>query len=159
VPSRITWTFYGEAQLDRTLGRVEVAAADVSPAWEVIAEQFLAAEREQFASEGGFGSGGWAPLSEHYAAWKAVHYPGEKILHRTGELEASLTEGPEIRVIEAHMMVLGSAVEYGRFHQGGGPNLPRRRPIELPEMLRRSWIKVVQRYLVTGGLRPGGEIV
>ena len=158
MPSRITWTFYGEAQLDRTLARVELAAADASPAFEVIAEEFLVAERQQFASEGGFGSGGWAALSDDYAKWKARHYPGAKILHRTGDLEASLTEGPDIRVIEPHFMILGSSVSYGRYHQEGTARMPRRRPIELPEALRRGWVKVLQRYLITGGLR-GDEIV
>lgn len=158
MPSRVTWTFYGEAQLDRTLARVELAAADASPAFEVIAEEFLVAERQQFASEGAFGSGGWAPLSEDYARWKERHYPGAKILHATGDLEASLTEGPDIRVIEPHMMILGSAVAYGRYHQEGTDRMPRRRPIELPEALRRGWVKVLQRYLITGGLR-GDEIV
>jgi phage gpG-like protein len=158
MPSRVTWTFYGEAQIDRTLARIELAAADASPAWELIAEEFLVAEREQFATEGGSGSGGWPQLSEPYAAWKARHYPGAKILRRTGDLEDSLTEGPEIRVIEPHFMILGSAVPYGRYHQQGSDRMPRRRPIDLTETLRRSWVKVLQRYLITGGLR-GGEIV
>lgn len=159
MPTRISWQFFGEAQVDRTLERVILAAADASPAFEVIAEQFLVAEQQQFATEGGFGSGGWAPLSEGYAAWKAKHYPGTKILHRTGELERSLTEGPEIRVIEPHMMILGSAVEYGVFHQEGTDRMPRRRPVELPEVLRRAWIKTLQRWLLTGGLSDDVEIV
>lgn len=159
MATRITWQFFGEAQLDRTLERVILAAADASPAFEVIADQFLVAEQQQFATEGGFGSGGWAPLSEDYARWKAVHYPGAKILHRTGELEHSLTEGPEIRVIEPHMMIIGSAVEHGVYHQEGGPNLPRRRPVELPEAVRRAWVKTLQRWLITGGLSSDLEIV
>lgn len=158
MPTRISWQFFGEAQLDRTLERVVLAAADASPAFEVIADQFLVAEQQQFATEGGFGSGGWAPLSDDYARWKARHYPGSKILHRTGELERSLTVGPEIRVIEPHMMIIGSAVEYGAFHQTGTERMPRRRPVELPEPLRRAWVKTLQRWILTGGLSRDVEI-
>jgi phage gpG-like protein len=157
VPSRITWQFYGDAQVDRTLERIELAAADASPAFELIAEDFLLAEREQFASEGAAASGGWPALSEGYAAWKAAHFPGQTILRRTDELYRSLTEGPEIRVIEPHLMILGSAVPYGRFHQEGTDRMPQRRPVELTELRRRQWVKMLQRWIITGGLR-GYEI-
>lgn len=157
MPSLLSFSFFGEAQLNRTLSRVSIAAQDVTPAWEVIAASFLAAERQQFDSEGEFGSGGWAPLTEPYATWKAQHYPGTKILHRTGRLEESLTDGPEIRILEPHFMVLGSAVSYGKYLQAGTDRMAQRRPVDLPEALRRSWVKVLQRYLVTGGVGGGWD--
>lgn len=157
MPTELVWEFFGEAQIARRLARVSIAARNVAPAWEVIAESFLAVERDQFDSQGSL-SGGWAPLSEGYAAWKARHYPGKPILQRTGDLAASLTEGPEIRVIEASFMILGSAVPYGRYHQTGTPRMPRRRPVDIPEPVRRAWIKTVQRYLVTGGISSGLEL-
>jgi len=150
MPVRMRFAFYGEAQIDRTLERFELGAQDASPAWEKMAESFLRAERRQFKSEGAYASGGWAPLSPRYAAWKATHYPGKPILRRTDDLWRSLTTGPAIRYISAHQMILGSDVEYGKYHQRGGPNLPRRRPIELPESLRREWVKILQRFLATG---------
>lgn len=152
MPVRMRFAFYGDVQVDRTLARIEAAAEDCSPAWEKMAESFVRAERRQFASEGGYASGGWAPLSPRYAAWKAHHYPGKPILRRTDDLWRSLTTagGPAIRVITDRQMILGSDVEYGKYHQRGGPNLPRRRPIELPESLRREWVKILQRFLITG---------
>lgn len=145
---RIRFSFYGDVQLDRTLARFQARAINATPAFEQIRESFLRAERRQFDSEGHYASGGWQALSPAYAAWKARHYPGRKILVRTGELERSLTEGPQINVIEPHMAIFGSAVEYGAYHQNGGENLPRRRPVELPASLRVRWVKIIQAYLV-----------
>lgn len=123
------------------------------PAWEVLTSRFAALEARQFASEGRAGSpAGWAPLSPRYAAWKARHYPGKTILRRTDELYNSLTQRPlDIEVLEPSFMLIGSSVPYGRFHQQGD-GLPRRRPVEFPELERRQWVKVVQRYLVTGAV-------
>jgi phage gpG-like protein len=150
VGVRMSFDFYGDVQLDRTLERFAESVADATPAWEKMADRFVRVERRQFASEGAYGSGGWAPLSPRYAAWKAAHYPGKPILRRTDDLWRSLTTGPAIRVITPSMMIVGSDVAYGRYHQRGGPKLPRRRPVEFPEAERREWVKILQRFIVTG---------
>jgi phage gpG-like protein len=146
--------FLGEEQIDRTLARFADNVDDARPAWEALADRFGKAEARQFRSEGAYGSGGWAPLSPRYAAWKQQHYPGRPILERTGRLKRDLTVRPfGIEVIEPGFMVLGSALPYGEWHQAGGPNLPRRRPVELPESERREWVRVLQRFIVTGEVR------
>lgn len=151
MPVTLSFSFYGDDQLRRTIARTVEAAADMRPAWEVLADRFAAMERRQFDTEGKFGSGGWAPLSPRYAAWKARHYPGKTILRRTDRLYHSLTSRPlGVEVIEPAFAILGSAVPYGEHHQHGGGNLPRRRPVELPESERRQWVKVVQRFLIVG---------
>lgn len=148
---RITLAVEGEVQLDRTLARFTDAVSDAAPVWEVLANRFAALERRQFASEGAYASGGWTPLSPRYAAWKARRYPGKPILERTGELKRSLTERPfGVEVIEAGFMVVGSGTDYGRYHQAGGGTLPQRRPVELPESERRTWARLIQRFIVTG---------
>jgi phage gpG-like protein len=150
MPTRIRFEFFGEEQVNRTIMRTVDAADDATPAWEVLAKSFQLAQRKQFRSEGLYGSGGWAPLSPRYAAWKARHYPGAPILVRTGDLRDSLTQRPfGVEVIEPRYAVFGSDVDYGLFHQQGD-GVPRRRPVELPESLRRRWVKIIQRFLVTG---------
>lgn len=151
MPVRLRFSFYGDTQLERTLDRIDAAAVDMRPAWEAIAERFTQAETRQFATQGGYGSAGWAPLSPRYAAWKAVHYPGKTILRRTDELFTSLTHGPQVRVLEPSYVILGSAVPHGAYHQTGD-GLPRRRPVELPASERREWVKIVQRFLIAGRL-------
>lgn len=156
MPVVLSFSFYGDTQVERTLDRFD-HAEDMTPAWEAITESFVKAERRQFRTEGQYGSGGWSPLSPKYAAWKATRFPGTKILHRTGALEESLTERPlGVEVILPERMTIGSDQEHGRHHQDpkvpGRP--PRRRPIELPESLRRDWVKIAQRYIVTGRVTP-----
>jgi len=150
MPARLRFSFYGDAQIDRTLDGFELRADDASPAWEVLADRFLDAERRQFASEGGYGSGGWAPLSAPYAAWKATAAPGAPILVFSGALRDKLTEGPEIRVITPSRMVVGASDEVGGYHQSGTDKMPRRRPVEFPDDERTTWGRVVHRFIVTG---------
>ncbi len=150
MATRLQLSFYGDRQLDRTLAKFN-AAKDMRPAWQSLAARFTRMEAKQFGSQGGFGSGGWAPLSPRYAAWKAKHYPGKGILVRTGELRRSLTQRPlGTEVLEKSFMVIGSNVEYGAHHQRGG-GLPRRRPVEFPDAERRAWVKVMHRFLQGNG--------
>lgn len=152
MPVRIRFSFYGEEQIDRTLVRFIEAAEDATPVWNVLADRFLVLEGRQFASEGGYASGGWAPLSAAYAAWKAKNYPGKTILRRTDDLWRSLTQGPAIRIIEPRFMVVGSDVDYGEYHQTGTGRMPRRRPIEFTDAERREWVRLIHRWIVTGEL-------
>lgn len=150
---RLNLAFYGDVQLDRELADIQDRVRDMRPVWDVLADRFAVIERAQFATEGRYGSGGWQALSPRYARWKARTYPGKPILQREGDLVASLTERPfGIEVLEENFMVLGSDVEYGRYHQNpevaGRP--PQRRPIELPESERVDWVRTMQRFVVTG---------
>ena len=154
---RFTFTVEGETQIDRTLARFHENVTDARPLWEELADKFARAEVRQFNSEGGYGSGGWPALSPRYAAWKAHHYPGKPILEREGALRKSLTKRPfGVEVIEPGFMVVGSGIDYGKYHQAGAGRLPRRRPVELPESTRRSWIRLIQRFIVTGYVTTAG---
>ena len=157
MPPRLTFSFYGDAQIDRSLARFADTVGDARPAWEAMAERFARTNRRQFATEGRHASGGWAPLSPRYAEWKAEHYPGKPILEREGNLVESLTRRPfGVEVIEPDRMVLGTDVRspegypYAEAHQHGTGRMPQRRPVELREQERREWIKLLQRYIVTG---------
>lgn len=147
---RLTFDFYGDVQIDRTLARVGANVEDATEAWEQIADRFARFESRQFASEGRAGSGGWAPLSPRYAAWKAKRFPGQPIMVATGELRASLTERPfGVEAIRPQSMAIGSGVDYGAFHQKGD-GVPQRRVVELPESERREWVKILQQHIMRG---------
>lgn len=149
---RFTFTVEGDTQIDRTLARYADNVSDATALWDKLADRFASVERRQFASEGGYGSGGWPALSPLYAAWKAAHYPGKPILEREGDLKDSLTRRPfGVEVIEPGFMVLGSGIDYGRFHQAGD-GVPQRRPVELPESERRTWVRLIQRFITTGNV-------
>jgi len=148
---RFTFEVAGERQIDRTLLRFAENIDDARPVWEVLAQRFARAESRQFASEGAYGSGGWPALSPDYAAWKSHHYPGKPILERTGALKRDLTQRPfGVEVLEPGSMAVGTDISYAAYHQAGGGRLPRRRPVELPESERRTWVNLIQRFIVTG---------
>jgi phage gpG-like protein len=147
---RLLFDFYGDVQLDRTLVRFGDNVRDARPAWDKIADSFATLEARQFSSHGHAASGGWAPLSPRYGAWKAQHYPGKPIMVRSGDLMESLTRRPfGIEDIDRQSMRIGSDVDHGRWHQRGGPNLPRRRVVELTEGTRRDWVQILQRHIVS----------
>ena len=154
---RFTLSFYGGTQLDRELARIQKAPDNMWPVWNYLTDRFVKMEKRQFKTEGQYGSGGWAPLSPRYGAWKAAAYPGKTILRRSDRLYDSLTRRPlPIEVLEASHMVIGSDVEYGKYHmRGAGRHMPRRRPIEFPLAERASWMKAIQRYIVTGKVGYG----
>lgn len=150
---RLKFDFLGDTQLDRTLARFEEAPQDARPLWDALADRFVTSARSQFRTEGAYASGGWAPLSPAYGAWKARHYPGAGILHRDGDLERSVTSRPiDVEVIEPGFMVLGTGVEYATYHQHGTDRMPQRRIIELTENQRREWVRLMQRFIQYGHL-------
>lgn len=73
----------------------------------------------------------WPPLSEKYAKWKRIHFPGKPILVRTGELKDSMvnvTHPDNISKIGKFSAAFGSKVSYGIYHDSELPRrkLPRR---------------------------------
>lgn len=148
---RFTFAVEGESQVDRTLARFAENVGDATAVWNKLADRFAVSETRQFDSEGAYGSGGWPALSAKYGAWKARHYPGAPIMVRTGAGRDSLTQRPfGIEVIEPSSMTIGSGLDYLRYHQGGAGNNPQRRVVELPENERRTWVNMIQRFIVTG---------
>jgi phage gpG-like protein len=90
------------------------------------------ANAENFAL-GGLPSGGWAPLSPRYAAWKSVHFPGSPVMVQTGELFRSLTSlTNSAETITPTSASFGTTVEYAKFHQYGTRKMPARTIIFCP---------------------------
>jgi phage gpG-like protein len=152
---RIVLDISGDVQLDRTLLRFADRTDDMSVVFGPLADDFLRMERSQFSSQGRF-SAGWAPLSPDYAARKARKYPGAKILHATGDLEASLTRRGArnaVRQITSDSLLVGSTDPKVAYHQFGTENMPRRRPVEMSASRRRRWVRAIQRYYTTGQVK------
>jgi len=141
----------GGEKIALMLQDVEVRTKDLHPVWEHISRDFRAASERQFSTEGSL-SGGWAPLSPNYAAWKARHYPGTKILELTGALRDSLAGGPGyIDDRQADALRLGTSVPYGRYHQVGG-RMPKRPPIAITDDMKKRWAKAVHTFIAGGDL-------
>jgi len=132
-----------------TMQGIAVRAQDVRPAWRAVQVDFLAVERSQFATAG---RGQWPALSPAYAAAKARRFPGKPIMRRTDALYRSLTTGPQVTVVEPHLLLLGSLVPYGKYHQSRKPRgrLPRRPVIDIQLWTRNRWRRYVAHYVMRG---------
>ncbi|MCK9569881.1 hypothetical protein M0R72_13135 [Candidatus Pacearchaeota archaeon] len=163
MPIHISVKIEGDQQVLRSFTRFAEDVQDLTQPFNEIANDFLEIERKQFDSEGGYGSGGWANLSNTktspstgkkivgYADWKAAHFPGASILVRWGNLRDSLTQFGDtyhIREVEPMKMVLGTDLPYAKYHQTGTSKMPKRRPIDLTEDDKTRWVKIIQRFLV-----------
>lgn len=151
---RLEIDVFGDKQLARDLLRLGDRIEDATPAFREMLTKLAGIEREQFASEGGRGSGGWAPLAASTLATKRANGLDEHILVATGRLRASLTGvapgGDARREVHPTEMVFGTNVPYARYHQLGTIRIPRRRFLELTELDRReAFVKVLQRFYMT----------
>jgi phage gpG-like protein len=153
----------GQVQMDRGIARFAEGVADYRPIWPVIEDDFYALEKDQFKSEGAEGGEPWKELTPEYAKWKEAHFAGAKILHRTGDIERSLTNPNDpntVRIEERKTLTLGTRIPYALFHQVGTSRMDARPEILMPEAFKRMVMHHVQVYLVQiasqSGFRPGG---
>jgi phage gpG-like protein len=149
---RLSLDIYGEEQLERELLRFSAYAGHPQPAFHKIAEDMRGQIEEQFASEGGRGSGGWAALKETTLLAKAAAGLDPRILQATHKLMNSLTRagGDHVEEVTDSSLFLGSKVGYGRYHQKGTGRMPARKPVDFTELDRRGFVRTLQRYVVEG---------
>lgn len=75
----------------------------------------------------GLPSGGWAPLSPKYAAFKVTRYGPMPTMIATGELFASLTTGLVTDKVTNTSVEFANKVRYSKWHQYGTTRMPMRR--------------------------------
>lgn len=151
---RLVIEHHGDVQLARTLVRIGEHAGDVRPAFRAIISDLEQIEDRQFGSEGGYGSGGWAPLAESTLRAKQAKGQPTRINVATGESKAALTGGGggSIRVVTPSSMAFGANTPGAKFAQKGTARMPARPMLELPEQDRRDLPKRIQRFVVTGSV-------
>ena len=132
-------TSTGDAAVQRIVSAMERAGSDLSDfgqhTFPLLAPVFEAAESRQFDSEGaGPTAGHWAALSRKYAEWKSQHFPGKRILERSGDLREALTSSSSplaSREYSASEFAFGTVgLNYASFHQVGTPFMPARAPFD-----------------------------
>lgn len=152
---RLLLDIAGDIQLNRELTRVSTRAQDPRPAFEAIADLWIAETRKQFATEGRHASGGWKPLKTATVKAKQRAHQRPEILRATDDLLKSLTEREDenmILDISTTELGYGSKLPYAAAHQNPKASnpLPQRRPVALTETARRDTVKILQRFLITG---------
>ena len=165
----ITFDFLGERQVNRKLLIMSDRCADLSGVFEELHSgrttyvhrdtsgkaarftPFVEMQERQFGSEGTRGGAKWADLKPRYKAWKDKHYPGRKILERTGALSRSLSNDadPEhIKFVSPKQARFGTTVDYAIYHQHGTRRMAARKPVLLTKRDRADWMRMIQRRIV-----------
>jgi hypothetical protein len=150
---QITITAFGETEMARNLLRFKERAEDMRPAFDEIHRDFLEMEGKQFQGQGVF-SGGWEPLAmSTLEAKRRLGIDPRIMFGPTGDLFSSLTTSTDPNHIyrtTMDEMFIGSAVDYGRYHQSRQPRhrLPRRPLVELSEYRKDKWVKLLQEHIV-----------
>lgn len=124
---------------------------DMRPAFDSVHSLIVDVEKKQFATEGAAYSGSWAPLAPSTVRHKARRGLDPRILHATLRMMRSFTattHADHVYRASADEMFVGSRVPYARYHQLGTRRMPRRRPFELDEAVRRNIVKILQAHLM-----------
>lgn len=131
---RLSFSLDGYDDVDVALSRFGAAVHDFTGFWrDVLAPFFFEQVQRAFDTEGAATGSRWARLSPAYATWKRRHFPGRKILERSGRLRRSLrwntgrfsvggrgNVGPEgIYRPFPDALEVGTSVPYGIYHQQG----------------------------------------
>lgn len=125
--------------------------SDLSVPFSEMATEFYTSMTQVFSSEGSYeGRPRWATLSPAYARWKMKHFPGRKILERTGSLLVSLcVRGAmgNVTDITPNSLSLGTNISYAKYHQTGTSRMPMRKIIELTQTQKTRWVQIIHGYL------------
>lgn len=152
---------YGDNAINREIFGVKSRVSDFSPVFRMLRERFYEMEKQAFETEGSSGEHGkWRALADATVKRKARSQNPRLsmgILQARGYLLKSLTglgnKGSTSRISRTSFFV-GSTIPYGKYHQKPkeGSKLPRRRVIDFTEVEKREWVKLLQAYMMTGGL-------
>lgn len=135
---------FGDEIVNRTMLRFGDRMRDFRrPFQNIVKDHLRPAARKQFATQGGFGSGGWPAISPERRAEKLRQGLDPRILHATHALRDSFQGGSDA-VLEVGRDELrwGSRVSYGKYHRKTRP------PVQLPRAVRVEIVKDLQRSIV-----------
>lgn len=138
----------GLERMVRSFNRIEQEIEDFSEPFAFIIQDFEEMEKKIFDKEGTPAS--FAQLSGNYAFWKALNYPGQKIMQLTGRLIKSITThsgGADVeRTVDKSYASRKTLVPYAHRHQMGTENMTRREFVQVTETAKRRWTKIIQRW-------------
>jgi len=106
----------------------------------------------QFLTEGAHGSGGWPALAQSTIDKKKAAGQSPWIERASEDLFNSLTGDGRgsIADVSSDWLRYGTSIPYAGFQQSGTRHMPQRRLVQLTEEERKEFVRVVQRFLVTG---------
>ena len=154
----VRFTILGDLVLERAVSRFADSVKDFSPVWERIRDDFHRIEEEQFETEGGRSGAPWQHLSRvtqspggrrhiSYEEWKHKHFPGAKILYRTGAMWGQFVTGVGMTTeISPMRLLIQPNIPYAIYHQQGTSKMPQRRVVNLTEADKMGWMKMIKDF-------------
>ncbi len=123
---------------ERQLRQLALHLSDLRNFWPLVVPIATGWWRKQFLTEGGFGSGGWAPLAASTSERKARLGLRPEILQATGTLKQAASR--PTRSATARSLTLTIESEYLGFHQSGTGSMSARPLIfdDLPPAAERE---------------------
>lgn len=163
-PLRFTLSVGGDVQLDRVLEAIPANASQIDHVLHEIGRDLRKVETEQFRSQGVYGSGGWAALTDKYrqrkqklvAAGKVINGRQARylqIMRLTDRLRQSLvykTDPEHVEFVFDHVLTWGTLVPYADVHQNPQHGQTQRRVVELPRVKREQYLRAILQYVRTG---------
>ena len=156
MPVRLTARIDGLEEVVKNLGGLAERAADLRPAFEIVADLLEAQVAAQFATEGARAGEPWRPLAPRTQLQRLRHTgsyrrggalaagPAGPILTWTGRLRLSFAQGSgeHVREITADSLTWGSRVPYAGYHQSTLPRkkLPRRPMVAFRDVFQQREI-------------------
>ena len=151
----ITIQIAGEKEVNRRIGVILSAGADLRPAFKVVMGQLSKFQKQVFDKEGSHaGLEPWQALAKSTIQRKG----NSRILFENGKLMKGFTQDSSkgaVRDMDRISMLWGineSTIPYAKYHQSTKKRkakFPRRAPLRLPTQMRREIFKIVQEHIFT----------
>lgn len=152
---RIDFDAFGDKPVSRSMFRMGKKVTDLRPVFLIMSRYFYAMEKALFASEGASGGSPWEDLKDATRKRKAQLGQRPEKLRAEDVLMRSLTRSNarySRRTMRTEELFLGTSDPKAIHHYFGAPaaGVPERRPIVFREVDKVAWVKMLQRYIITG---------
>jgi hypothetical protein len=142
----------GEEKILANISEMRKRAKDARPATRKVKDLMIAANRKQFATQGGYSGDPWKPLAQSTIERKSREGIDLRPMHgKTGALEASLTGGRGKKTGATKSGArAGSKVWYSVFARGTKSGEPARKLVGLSHADQIKAVSIVGAYVVHG---------
>jgi len=139
-----------DVQYSRAFDDYNLSVKTLRPVFERIRSEFVESQRLTFINEGAFeGKEHWQELSPMYRRWKQRRFGYKPILQATERMKKSLLQRShpdQVVQMTDDSFTIGTRVPYAYKHQLG-IGVPVRKVIELTELQKTRWNRIVHNYL------------
>lgn len=146
---------FGDTFFRRRITAMRYRARDMSPVLDDIAQDWVAAMEEQFATEGKRSGHAWAPLARDTYLRRGSKHPilvetGEMLIEMTGEDNIDVTDDSITMHLPSGVEERAAAHQFGFVNDRTGQPVPARPMIDFTDFDVERWSNKITDYLVNG---------